>query len=126
MVEEKVANDDKNYLFHVRAVRSATIVTIKGLDVLSVDVANVNFEEANAACARLGAGWRLPTFDELSMLYVNKDAIGGFVAGFYWGSTEIVPGSPCIQGFFNGKQAKDAKVYIFHVRPVRTRVPANT
>lgn len=125
-VEAKVANDDKNYLFHVRAVRSVTIVTIKGLDVLSVDVANVNFEEANQACASLGAGWRLPTVDELNMLYTNKDAIGGFVNGFYWGSTEIVPGSPCIQGFLNGKQAKDAVVYIFHVRPVRTPVPAHS
>jgi hypothetical protein len=119
-VEVKTANDDKNYLFHVRAVRSISTITINNLEVLSVDLATLEWDEAIKACEALGDGWRLPTVDELNMLFLNKDKIGGFVNSFYWGSTEIIPGSPCIQGFINGKQSKDQKIYLFHVRPVKS------
>src|SRR5262245_21612581 len=34
-VEPKTANDDKRYLFHARAVRSVSILTLNGLDILS-------------------------------------------------------------------------------------------
>ena len=40
------------------------------------------------ACAALGGGWRLPTKDELNILYENKDKIGGFASNNYWSSTE--------------------------------------
>ena len=120
MVAAHSANDDKNYLFYVRAVRSVSTITINKLEVMSTDLATQEWDEATKACAALGEGWRLPTVDELNMLYLNKDKIGGFVNSFYWGSTEIIPGSPCIQGFINGKQSKDPKIYIFHVRPVRS------
>ncbi len=119
-VEAKVANDDKNYLFHVRAVHSVSTITINNLEVLNTDLATLEWDEATKACAALGDGWRLPTVDELNMLFLNKDKIGGFVNSFYWGSTEIIPGSPCIQGFINGKQSKDQKIYLFHVRPVKS------
>ncbi|MEI6579544.1 MAG: DUF1566 domain-containing protein [Bacteroidales bacterium] len=38
----------------------------------------MNWEQANAACAALGSGWRLPSIEELKEMYKNKDAIGGF------------------------------------------------
>ena len=41
-------------------------------------------EDAKAACAKLGEGWRLPTKDELNLLYQNKDKIGGFAYDYYW------------------------------------------
>lgn len=119
-VEVKTANDDKNYLFHVRPVRSVSTIVLNGLEILSTDLATLPWDEAVQACTALGDGWRLPTLEELNMLFLNKDAIGGFVNSFYWGSTEVIPGSPCIQGFINGKQAKDQKIYLFHVRPVKS------
>lgn len=32
--------------------------------------------------ADLGDGWRLPTKDELNVLYENKDKIGGFASNY--------------------------------------------
>ena len=47
--------------------------------------------EAKNACAILGEGWRLPTKDELDLLYQYKDEIGSFrqsLDNYYWSSTE--------------------------------------
>ncbi len=33
-------------------------------------------------------GWRMPTADELNVLYQNKDKIGGFSTRWYWSSSE--------------------------------------
>ena len=44
-------------------------------------------DEAIEACADLGDGWRLPTMDELNLMYENKDKIGGFAKEYYWNST---------------------------------------
>lgn len=32
-------------------------------------------------------GWRLPSIEELKVLYSNKDVIGGFSSGIYWSSS---------------------------------------
>jgi len=51
----------------------------------------MNWDDAKAACAALGPGWRLPSIEEWDILYQNKDNIGGFVAvnyDYYWSSTE--------------------------------------
>lgn len=34
--------------------------------------------ESKKACADLGEGWRLPTYDELNWIYKHKNTIGGF------------------------------------------------
>lgn len=44
----------------------------------------MNLEDAKKACRALGKGWRLPTINELRILYLNKIKIGGFVNKFYW------------------------------------------
>ena len=48
--------------------------------------------EAKKACVGLGSGWRLPTKDELNLIYQIKDKIGGFANyhsnNYYWSSTE--------------------------------------
>ena len=56
----------------------------KPIKIGNIEVAQYNFpkkmdwNDAKKACARLGAGWRLPTKDELNLLYQKKDKIGGF------------------------------------------------
>ena len=59
-VELKTANDDKNYLFFVRPVRSAETIALQGLEILDTDLGLLHWDEANTACARVGSGWRLP------------------------------------------------------------------
>ena len=81
----------------------------------------MNWKDAKAACAKLGKGWRLPTKDELNIMYENKDKIGGFAYGYYWSSTEYNDfGNAWLQLFNNGEQGnsyvKDGK---YNVRAVR-------
>lgn len=47
----------------------------------------MNWEDAQKACADLGEGWRLPTKEELNVMFLNRAEIGDF-AGAYWTSTE--------------------------------------
>jgi hypothetical protein len=61
--------------------------------------------------------WYLPSKDELNKLYLNKDAIGGFVDGFYWSSSEFNLNFTWGQ---NGDgQSTDAKFEFSYVRAVR-------
>ncbi|MBR6843483.1 MAG: hypothetical protein IKM79_00120 [Bacteroidales bacterium] len=46
-----------------------------------------NHDNAAEACACKGEGWRVPTTDELKLMYDNKKAIGGFTIWIaYWGT----------------------------------------
>lgn len=38
----------------------------------------MTWEEANKACKSLGKGWRLPTVEELKIMYKYRKEIGGF------------------------------------------------
>lgn len=67
----------------------------------------MNWVDAKRACAALGKGWRLPTKEELNILYQNKDKIGGFAVIIYWSSTEIDNAVVCSQGFTNGRLFND-------------------
>ena len=66
--------------------------------------------DAERACESLGDGWRLPTKDELNILFKGKDVIGGFKDGPYWSSTEGVAAgdlqSTWWQNFWTGRQYK--------------------
>ena len=42
----------------------------------------MSWDEAKIACAKVGDGWRLPTKDELNMLYEYKVKVGGFARGY--------------------------------------------
>jgi hypothetical protein len=41
----------------------------------------------------LGPGWRLPTIEELQLLYKQKETVGGFNGDFHWSSTEASGGN---------------------------------
>ena len=78
------------------------------------------YDDAKVACAKLGEGWRLPTKDELNLLYQNKDKIGGFSAAVsYWSSAELNNTSAWIQDFYYGIQGVSSKNGKSSVRAVR-------
>jgi hypothetical protein len=66
--------------------------------------------------------WYLPSKDELNKLYINRTAIGGFAAAFYWSSSEDISNNPYnayLHVFWNGFQGSDGKGAAFYVRAVR-------
>ncbi|MFH0976562.1 MAG: DUF1566 domain-containing protein [Spirochaetota bacterium] len=64
--------------------------------------------------------WYLPSKDELNKLYLNKTAVGGFVNGYHWSSSEYDYIKVWLQGFADGYQDPYAKYYLLKVRAVRT------
>jgi len=72
--------------------------TVTGVASLTDGLGNTNtlvsFSDAGApymaaeTCRARGAGWYLPAINELNVLYVNRDTIGGFDTSFYSSSTE--------------------------------------
>ena len=93
--------------------------SINGLEV-SDNLGIMNWYDAKIYCKKLGAEWRLPTKDELNMLYENKEEIGGFSNKFfYWSSTEFDFSSAWTQNFLLGYQGTNNKDNVTYVRAVR-------
>ena len=89
-------------------VFAQSTVKIGNLEVMTEDLGEMKWEEAKKACKNLGDGWRLPSKDELNLLYKNKEKIGGFANSYYWSSTEYELNSLIwIQDFVNGNQYYD-------------------
>ena len=83
----------------------------------------MNWEDAKIFCTNLGKGWRLPTKEELNILYQNQVAIGGFADYGYWSSTDLDDyGVAWYQYFNDGRQGNDSKdgEYPYYVRAVRS------
>lgn len=73
--------------------REVSTVKIGNLGVMTEDLGQMNWDDAMKACSGVNSafntdGWRLPTKDELNVLYENKDKIGGSADYDYWSSTE--------------------------------------
>jgi hypothetical protein len=99
---------------------SNSTVKIGNLEVMTKDLGEMNWDDAMKACADLGDGWRLPTKEELNILYQNKDKIGGFANSLYWSSTEGHNGYAWRQGFNTGVQEDGyVKFPNLYVRAVR-------
>ena len=74
----------------------------------------MTWEDAKKACAALGDGWRLPTKDELNILYENKDKIGGLIHQLrspYWSSTEPVA---TLRGYRISALVPDSQIMVRH------------
>jgi len=64
--------------------------------------------------------WRLPTKDELNLIFLQKESIGGFNLGMsYWSSTEYDSGNAWYQNFVYGGQDAINEGSTFGVRAVR-------
>ena len=95
-------------------------IKIENLEVAQHDFPNrMTGDDAKAACAKLGEGWRLPTKDELAVMYRYKDKIGGFANVYYWRSTEASNNGTWMQDFDNGLQKRAGRISIANVRAVR-------
>ena len=92
---------------------------VGNLEVMKEDLGKMSWDDAIKTCAALGDGWRLPTIDELDILYENRDRIGGFASANYWSSTEGDSSGVWIQSFDNGLQGSDVKNPTYYVRAVR-------
>ena len=100
--------------------REVSTIKIDNLEVMTEDLeGRYSWDDAMKACADLGDGWRLPTKDELNLLYENKEKIGGFASNYYWSSTEFDFNTAWLQNFSNGFQLYFPKLYFPYVRAVR-------
>ena len=74
--------------------KEVTIMKIRNLDVMSEDLGSMNWYEAKKVCKNLGDGWRLPTKDELNLLFSSNGAVSSSMRNNddlqkrYWSSTE--------------------------------------
>ena len=83
------------------------------------DLGQYSWNYAKIVCAELGDGWRLPTREELHLMWLNKDSIGGFAAAYYWSSSEYSNSLSWNQFFNYGNQYHSNKNYTYYVRAVR-------
>ena len=85
----------------------------------SKDLGQHKWEDAKKICEDLGDGWRLPTREELHLMYIYKDKIGNFAAAYYWSSSESNSNFAWSQFFLNGFQYFNHKYRTSYVRAVR-------
>ena len=109
---------------------------LDGLEIAQFDFTQpMNYDEATEACSKLGDGWRLPTKDERTLIYENKNQIKGFVSQlqiqndseyytdpniYYWSGTEHDDMYVWIQGFTNTTIAVTKKTSYLFVRAVKS------
>jgi hypothetical protein len=79
----------------------------------------MNWREALNACKELGDGWKLPSKEQLDILYKNKDEIGGFVNDAYWSATSNGEYEAWRQYFSDGDQVLTPNISVGYVRPIR-------
>ena len=98
-----------------------TPITIGNLEVAQYSFPQkIDWVTANLLGSQLGNGWRLPTKDELNILFLNKAKIGGFADDYYWSSTEFSTSwSAWSQLFIDGIQYSSNKNFKNYVRAVR-------
>jgi hypothetical protein len=63
--------------------------------------------------------WFLPSKDELNQLYSQRATVGGFVANYYWSSSEYDAETAWVQVFNDGGLGNAYKASTRYVRPVR-------
>ena len=103
--------------------KEVSIIKIDNLEVMTEDLGKMTWDEAKKACKNLGDGWRLPTKDELNVLYENKEKIGGFADHYYWSSTVDDNDIAWLQNFGVGGQSGTIKTNPPYVRAVRASPP---
>ena len=86
------------------------------------DEAYYSKEEAPKLYPEINENWRLPTIEELNLMYENlhRKGVGGFATEYYWSSSEHNAIFAWFQNFYFGFQNYYNKDIAFRVRAVRT------
>jgi hypothetical protein len=84
----------------------------------------MNWDDAKKQCENLGRRWRLPTKDELTTLYINRDKISNlesdyFAGVYHWSSTEYDSNHAWLRRINFGEQLVTNKSSPGNVRAVR-------
>jgi hypothetical protein len=98
-------------------------IRLGNIEVAQYDFPNrMKWNDANRSCLNLGEGWRLPTKDELQILYNNKNQIGNLHDPYlaYWSSTEIDNSIAWYGVMKDGFTRSTEKFYESGVRAIRT------
>jgi hypothetical protein len=107
--------------------------TISGADGTAIGTGNQNTIEIMNGCDTAGiaarlcgdlvlngySDWYLPSRNELNKLYLNRPAIGGFSAAYYWSSSESTSNNAWLQYFAFPLQTSNNKNFTRYVRAVR-------
>jgi hypothetical protein len=109
-------------------------VQITGADGQAIGDGNQNTIDIMAECATAGiaarlcgdlsqggySDWYLPSLDELTQLYNNRVAIGGFAADSYWSSSEFTDNNALTKNFSTGSSSQSGKGNTLRVRAIRS------
>jgi len=87
-------------------------------EVADEDPGVYTWQEAVDHLAKRGDGWRLPSGDELGMMYEKRDVIGGFKPDWYWGAEYSTSTGHGID-FSDGERSDRRKINTLRVRAVR-------
>ncbi|MCQ2317532.1 MAG: DUF1566 domain-containing protein [Bacteroidales bacterium] len=109
-------------------------LTAANLMVQKLDIGCVNFSSAQTMCESSDLGgytdWRLPSKEDLMVLYNNRALIGGFTDGRYWSSTyyDYQSYDSYYYGvdFFNGSVVHLNTTNEYYVRAVRYLIGITT
>ena len=121
-VENNLTSESENP--ETNAVKKTTV--IGNLEIAAEDnPEQLAWFKSSEACKALGDGWRLPTIEEMQLLYDNRELIGGFDDwGTYWSSTtnEDEPTEAWTVSFHDGLQYNQNKsAYNYCFRAVRDK-----
>jgi hypothetical protein len=107
-------NNIKDRFFISEETKASLIYVIDTLEIMKNDIGvSMYLPDAEEIALAKGDGWRIPTFDELNVLYKNRQKIGGFSTDsntdetIYMSSTESNDGGTYrtikVIDFSNGK-----------------------
>lgn len=101
------------------------------IELMSEDVGVMSWELAKERAEKLGSGWRLPTIEELKLIFKRKDRLGNFMKNSYYVnylSSSVVAINDkgedkfLVLNFNTGKVEKGAlSLEMYNVRLVRDR-----
>jgi len=91
------------------------------LEIFKNDFPNqMTWDEALNSCKEMGNDWRLPTLNELIVLYKKRDLIGNFDQEFYWSSKKGLIFGAWLVSFRDGNNDNISKERKCNVRAVRS------
>ena len=100
--------------------------TIDNVDIMKVDLGIFSYAGAEDTCLKLKGDWRLPTSEELHLIYNHSDSLGEFKTKYYLGAgydpeenLKIVYRLDIMNGDIEFLQTNEEINSIYGFRPVR-------